>query len=123
MSLGDKVKAARKELDLTQEEFSKLLQISRSYLGDIERGKVKGTFELINKISDVTGKPITYFADKDSDIPLKSYEILDKTIEMLMGTGEISKENGVTDWAKKILMEVLLKEIDYKLEQEDKNEK
>ena len=41
--LKDKVKECRKEMGLTQVDFSKLLGISRSYLAEIERGSLKGS--------------------------------------------------------------------------------
>jgi transcriptional regulator with XRE-family HTH domain len=63
--LKDKVKESRKELQLTQEEFANKLGISRSYLGDIERGRLKGNnANLISKLSDVTGKPMEYFRQR-----------------------------------------------------------
>jgi transcriptional regulator with XRE-family HTH domain len=67
--LKDKVKEIRKEMELTQEEFAKNLNISRSYLGDIETGRLKGTnVKIISKLSDVTGKPIEYFLEKNAKI-------------------------------------------------------
>lgn len=66
--LKDKVREIRKEMGLTQEEFAKKLNISRSYLGDIERGRLKGTnVKIITKLSDLTGKPMEHFLDRNAE--------------------------------------------------------
>jgi len=39
----DKIKSIRKELGYTQIDFAKILGISRSYLGDLETGRLKGS--------------------------------------------------------------------------------
>jgi transcriptional regulator with XRE-family HTH domain len=112
----DIIKSVRKELHLTQEEFSKKLGISRSYLGDLETGRLKGSnVQLISKLSDISGKPMEYFLDKDSDI--KQYEILDAGIEMLLSKNLISRDGDILDpVAENILLEILKKEIKLKIE-------
>lgn len=111
----DKVKECRKELGLTQIEFSKKIGISRSYLAEIERGRIKGTVALITKLSEATNKPLSYFID-DENIAINSYDVLDQTIELMINNNEINKEGEMTDWAREMLIKVLEKEIKLKLE-------
>lgn len=118
-NLADKVKKLRKSMGLSQVEFAKLLGISRSYLGDIETGRNKGTkFSLINKLSNVTGKPIGYFSD--GEIEIAQYEILDATIEMLINKGLISKDGKVDKRYKDMVWETLEGEIAMKMERRSK---
>lgn len=119
----DRLKDCRKELGLTQEEFSKKLGISRSYLGDLERGRLKGNnINIISKVSDITGKPMEYFLDKDSDdIEIKPYDFLDAALNMLIDKNMIDKNGKIlSDKAKKIIDDMLEKEILLKLESKGK---
>lgn len=111
----DKVKSARKELGLTQVEFSKRVGISRSYLAEIERGSIKGSVSLISKLSNATNKSMFYFMDNEI-VTINSYDILDKTIKILYDNKEISDEGIMTEWAKEILLKVLEKEVPLKIE-------
>ncbi|NFN09377.1 helix-turn-helix domain-containing protein [Clostridium botulinum] len=112
----DKIKAVRKDLGLTQIEFAKRLGISRSYLGDLETGRLKGSnVKIISKLSDLSGKSMEYFLGKDAEI--KQYEILDSAIEMLLDKNLISSEGEISDkTAENILLEILKKEIKLKIE-------
>jgi len=114
--LGNKLKEVRKELGLTQEQLAKRLGVSRSYIGDIETGRLKGTnVQLISKLADLSGKSMEYFLDKNVEV--KQYDILDSAIDMLIDKNMIDKEgNIVDDTAKNILLEILKKEIKLKLE-------
>lgn len=115
--LKDKIKKSRKEMNLTQQEFAKLLGISRGNLGDLENGKNKGgNLSLIRKLSEVTGKETSYFLDSNSKLPVKEYAVLDTTINMLITKGAISKSGKVPPKYKKILLEILEQEIALKLE-------
>ncbi|GAA0774394.1 helix-turn-helix domain-containing protein [Clostridium subterminale] len=113
--LKDKVKEIRKEMGLTQEEFAKKLNISRSYLGDIERGRLKGTnVKIISKLSDVTGKPMEYFLGKDVEV--KQYDILDSALDLLIDKGLIDNNGDITDeTSKEIILNILKKEIQLKM--------
>lgn len=112
----DKIKSVRKELGLTQSEFAKKLGISRSYLGDLETGRLKGSnIQITSKLSDISGKPMEHFLNKNTDV--KQYEILDAGIEMLIDKNLISPEGDIMDpVANNILLEILKKEIKLKME-------
>lgn len=118
---GDKVRFARKEMGLTQKEFSERLGIARGYLSDIERGKIKGTVAMMNKLSEITGKPISFFMGEN--IKIIQYETLDQTIDLLINNSEITLDGEISDWAKEMLLKVLEKEIHLKLERMSNNEK
>lgn len=113
--LKDKIKEIRKEMGLTQEEFAKKLNISRSYLGDIERGRLKGTnVKIISKLSDVTGKPMEYFLGKDVEV--KQYDILDSAIDLLIEKDLIDDSGNIVDeTSKEIIWNILKKEIQLKM--------
>lgn len=120
--LKDKIKQTRKEMNLTQQEFAKLLGISRGNLGDLENGKNKGgNLSLIRKLSEVTGKEISYFLNSDDDIIINQYEVLDNAINMLIKKGAISEDGKVLPKYKNILFEILEQEIALKLERINKN--
>ncbi|NGT67490.1 helix-turn-helix transcriptional regulator [Clostridium perfringens] len=121
--LKDKIKQSRKEMNLTQQEFAKLLGISRGNLGDLENGKNKGgNLSLIRKLSEVTGKEISYFLNSDSEIHINQYEVLDNAINMLIAKGAISKDGKVSPKYKNILFEILEQEIALKIERRSKEE-
>ncbi|GEM_PF-3492463 len=113
--LKNKVKEVRKELGLTQDEMAKKLNISRSYLGDIERGRLKGTnVKIISKLSDVTGKPMEYFLGKDVEV--RQYDILDSAIDLLIEKELIDINGDIKDeTSKEILWNILKKEIQLKI--------
>lgn len=115
----DKFREIRKSMGLTQMQFAEKLNISRSYVNDLERGRIKGTnVNLISRLSDLTGKPMEYFIDKD--VKLNNYEVLDKTIDVLIDKGWIdSKGNFVDNSVYKILLDVLKKEIELKIKNKE----
>lgn len=116
MSLGRKVKQARKELGLTQQEFAKKVGISRGYLSDIERERNRGNIELINKLSNASGKPLTYFLEDSSEIEVNSYDVLDSIINNFFETGLIDEFGNYNDEVGNILSRVVKKEIALKAE-------
>ncbi|WP_078593226.1 helix-turn-helix domain-containing protein [Evansella clarkii] len=52
---GRRIRAFRKLKGYTQEEFAKLLGISVSVLGEIERGNRKPSDELLEQVTDTLG--------------------------------------------------------------------
>ena len=49
--LGQRIKKARTNLDLTQEALAEKVQVSTNYLSKIETGKEKPNLEMLGKIS------------------------------------------------------------------------
>lgn len=106
----DLLKADRLEMGLTQEELGAKLGISRSYISDLESGRIKGqNINLLYKLSQLTGKPIEYYLGKDI---ITQYPILDKTINMFIKDKLIDeKGNIINPQAECILIAVLKDEI------------
>ena len=124
MSLAEKVKYIRKsELKLTQAELAKLCGVSRSYISEIEQGRVIGNLNLITKLSKISNKPIEYFTDSNEDIKIHSYEVLDNIINSFIDNGLISKNGEMDSDTEEFLTETLKKEILYKLSIRNKNVK
>ena len=116
MDLAGKVKHLRKvELKLTQAEFAKLCGVSRSYISEIEQGRIVGNLNLINKLSKISNKPIDYFTDSTADIKIHSYEVLDNIINSFIENGLISENGEMDKDTEEFLTKTLKKEILYKL--------
>ncbi|MBQ3510521.1 MAG: helix-turn-helix transcriptional regulator [Peptococcaceae bacterium] len=56
--MKNKVEQLRKERGLSQDEFAKMLRVSRQTISSIETGKYNPSLELAFAISDFFGKPI-----------------------------------------------------------------
>lgn len=59
--LGRRVKIARKEKRLTQEELADLCDCTPTHICNIENGKIGISLELLFKISILLGKSMDYF--------------------------------------------------------------
>ena len=68
-TIGERVKAARKERGMTQGELGKALGVVQSVISDIENGKLKSWPTHRNAIRRVLGKPLSYFEPEESDLP------------------------------------------------------
>lgn len=101
-------------MGLTQEELGTKLGISRSYISDLESGRIKGqNINLIYKLAQLTGKTIEYYIGKDT---ITQYPILDKTISMFIKDKLIDEKGNIVDsQAENILIAVLKEEIKYKV--------
>ena len=56
--LNTNLKNYRKSKGLTQKQFAEILNIKQSKLGSYEENRARPTYELVIKISDVTGHSI-----------------------------------------------------------------
>ncbi|MDU7212519.1 helix-turn-helix transcriptional regulator [Clostridium sp.] len=116
MNFADKVKYIRKvELKLTQAELAKLCEVSRSYISEIEQGRIVGNLNIITKLSKIANKPIEYFIDSNEDIKVHSYEVLDNIINSFIDNGLISPDGKMDKDTEEFLNKTLMKEIMYKL--------
>ena len=59
MSIGENIRLRRKERGLTQFELADLAHISRSYLGDVERGRYNPSVETLHQIAEVLNVPVS----------------------------------------------------------------
>ena len=74
VDLGKKVKDARYikskaiKNKYTQKMLADDVEVSRSYIGDIEVGRTYPSFKLLTKIAEACGVPLNYFGDIDEDL-------------------------------------------------------
>lgn len=109
--LGEKVRAIRKDLGLTQQQFAEKLGISRSYLGDIELGRLKGNnLKFITLLAEFTGKQMEYFID--NSLKVNSMDLLDGALDMIIKRGLTDDDGNITDEiAKGMIWDIIKKEI------------
>lgn len=60
--LGGAIRASRHDLKLSQEDFAERADIHRTYVGQIENGKVNVSWEIISRISRALGVRISELA-------------------------------------------------------------
>ena len=60
MSIGQNIKSIRKKRNLTQKEFAKILEISSSYMSELESDKRNLSIDTINKIAKKLNVPTMY---------------------------------------------------------------
>lgn len=79
--IGCRVREARAEYGLTQEELASDVGVDPKHISRIENGRKHGSDQLIRRISEVTGKPLSFFygnepmpddaSDKEKEILMK----------------------------------------------------
>ena len=79
--IGCRVREARAEYGLTQEELAGDVGVDPKHISRIENGRKHGSDQLIRRISEVTGKPLSLFygnsplpedaSDKEKEILMK----------------------------------------------------
>lgn len=91
-----KLKQYRKDHGLTQDQFSKEIGISRSYLADLENGRKLANIKTLSKIANATNTSISDWIDiQDNSLEknYKNFEALSVFLDNLMEAGEI--KNGI----------------------------
>lgn len=121
MKFKDKVKKYRTENKMTQVEFSKILGVSRTMLGDIETGRALGSIKFISNLSDKTGIDMNYWV-KGNDAELepnhKKYDGLDTAINAMLESEIIGPDSKIPESYYKLLITIIEQEI--KIEQKKK---
>lgn len=74
-TIGENIKKARKQANLTQVELSKLTNLSRSYIGDIEKDRYNPSLSTLKAIAKATNQPLNFFISNQSNTPAKSIKI------------------------------------------------
>ena len=79
--IGCRVREARAEYGLTQEELASDIGVDPKHISRIENGRKHGSDQLIRRISEVTGKPLSFFygnepmpddaSDKEKEVLMK----------------------------------------------------
>lgn len=84
-TIGDRIRVARKALNLTQEEASERCDITSSFYGNVERGDKKMSVETLVKVS----KGLEISTDVLLDTSIKKQDIL---IELLQNIQQKTDE-------------------------------
>ena len=61
--IGERIRKARKEVNMTQEEFADEIGVSVGYINQIETGKKCFNLKRFNEIVSIFDKPISYFVE------------------------------------------------------------
>lgn|GEM_PF-2706707 len=117
MNLGEKIKIYRIENKLTQKDLAEKVGVSRTNIAEIEGGRINGTVKFISKLSLVTDTPLSYWTDdmKSGTIKYNPYEALDVLIDSLIDTHIIGEDGKLNEFAQKLVINVLEKEIALKI--------
>ena len=99
VEIGTRIKNKRKELSLTQEKLSEMIDVSPSYISEIERGSSITSLFTISKIADVLDLSLDYlvwgicpdnanytFTDVLKTIPDKNHDLYIRLCENIANT-------------------------------------
>lgn len=73
MSIGQRIKKARKDAKLTQMELAKKTNLSRSYIGDIEIDRYNPSITTLQTIAEATGVSASYLLGKENETTTEYY--------------------------------------------------
>lgn len=68
LTLGDKIRIARKSLKLTQEALAGST-FTKSFISQVEKNITRPSLKSLRVIAERLGKPVSYFLEEDSDVP------------------------------------------------------
>ena len=119
MEFGEKLKAERLKLGLTQAEFAKLAGFSRSNISELENGSRKSSLKTIKKIVKATNTRLSEWITEDTEF--KVFDGLEVVIDALFDVGEIDAKGGCSKEADMLLLKMLHKEIEKYIEHKKKN--
>jgi transcriptional regulator with XRE-family HTH domain len=69
-NLGDKIRALRKEKQMTLDTLAALAGMSKSYLWELEnRPAPRPSAEKLNALAEHLGRPVAYFLEEDEATP------------------------------------------------------
>ena len=95
-ALGNRIKKYRKEVKMTQANLAEKLDVSVSYISQIERGIAKISLPRLGEISECTKTPIQYF--------LADINIIDETY---LKSEFTEKFYSMTPTQRKLTLEVM----------------
>ena len=92
MNVGEAIKHLRKQRDIKQMEFCKMVGITQPYLSQVEKGHKKPSLEVLEDIANAFNVPLPilfWFTVEESDvdeIKIEAYRILKPTIDTMIST-------------------------------------
>ena len=98
-SLGNKIRERRNFLKVTQENLANDINVSASFISDIENGRRKMSLETMIKISIALKTSLDYFIlDNVKDVKLKNNTKFDE-LKNILGTVDEKKDSVFLDFA------------------------
>ena len=98
-NVGNKIRERRNFLKVTQENLANDINVSASFISDIENGKRKMSLETMIKISIALKTSLDYFIlDNVKDVKLKNNIKYDE-LKNILGTVDEKKESVFLDFA------------------------
>ena len=98
-SLGNKIRERRNFLKVTQENLANDINVSASFISDIENGRRKMSLETMIKISIALKTSLDYFVlDNVKDVKLKNNIKFDE-LKNILGAVDEKKESVFLDFA------------------------
>lgn len=98
IQIGERIKSAREQAKLTQEQFAELIDVSPQYISDLERGVVGASISTIKRICS------TLYISSDQILFGKNSE---NRIDIFS-----DKCNGLSDEQFRILMDIVSKYVE-----------
>lgn len=98
-NVGNKIRERRNFLKITQENLADRINVSASFISDIENGRRKMSLETMIKISIALKTSLDYFVlDNIEDIRVKNKTKFDE-LKNILGTVDEKKESVFLDFA------------------------
>lgn len=116
MELAKFLKETRKSKHLSQDAFSKELNITRGTLSHLERGRAP-SLETSKKLEKYFEKPISELIGEKKINKLLNLETTNMLIDLLIEDGEIKADGSISEYAEKSIWNNIKIEIALKLEQ------
>lgn len=112
MNIGDNLKKIRKERKINQTEFAKSLDISQSYLSDLENGRKNISMNTVQKIAKKLNVSVGYLTSGNkmySDLTENEAKQQILQMKKILNNDNKNKENNL----KNNLLEIIQKDLSY----------
>jgi len=91
--LGELIRQAREEVNLSQDELAEHSYMRQSTISDIENGRIEISVSQLLYLSYALNKPITYFFPKGSLLISDESPLSEDEFEMLIYAKRLSRDN------------------------------
>jgi transcriptional regulator with XRE-family HTH domain len=88
MSIGERIRIARKLKGLTQSDLARRLGVTKQTISQYEKGQIKVPEYQLKKIGEILEKPLEYFFSAELKVPGIKEKLLDKNLESKINIGE-----------------------------------